>query len=134
MALVTPAEAIRLSGRSRAAFYKDIKNGRLSKCIDVSGKTVFETSELSRVYGQLNNKQSQLVSSSEPVETQRDAERFRAMAKEIEHLRALLDSKESHIKTLQDSMRLLEYKVSQPVHPETPREKLGLLGRILGFR
>jgi protein subunit release factor A len=132
MARVTPTEAIRLSGRSKASFYKDVKSGKVSSTQDETGKTVFETSELARVYGQLKTKKTEFVSATELVETRQDAEKLRSMAQEIAHLRALLDSKESHIKTLQDTMKLLEYRASQPVQNETAQDKTGFFFRLFG--
>lgn len=133
MALVSPTEAIRLSGRSKAAFYKDIKDGKVSASKNESGKTVFDTAELSRAYGALKRKTSTAVLASDflgPSETQE----MRSLLREVEHLKSLLNVKDEQIQTLKDTMRLLEYRVSTPVQSETSQDKVGFLGRIFGRR
>lgn len=130
MALVTPTEAIRLTGRSKAAFYKDVQAGRVSKTIK-NNKTFFETSELLRAYGEL--KTENLTASK--AEEQKDAARLAQMQHEIELLRALLTEKDAHISSLKDTLRLLEYsrnEQSQVVQDETSdktkSKRKGLLG------
>lgn len=130
MALVTPTEAIRLTGRSKAAFYKDVQAGRVSKTIK-NNKTFFETSELLRAYGEL--KTENLTASK--FEEQKDAARLAQMQHEIELLRALLTEKDAHISSLKDTLRLLEYsrnEQSQVVQDETAEKtkskKRGFLG------
>lgn len=133
MALVTPTEAIRLTGRSKAAFYKDVKAGRVSKTMK-DGKTFYDTSELVRAYGELKNTGLAQPSAKTARE---DDERLAAMRQEIELLRALLAEKDSHISSLKDSLRLLEYSkkdespsVSRETKQETGLSPLGLLRRI----
>lgn len=135
MALVTPTEAIRLTGRSKAAFYKDVKAGRVSKTLK-DNKTFFDTSELVRVYGEL--KSTGLVEQSKET-AQVDESRLVAMKQEIELLRALITEKDSHISSLKDSLRLLEYSkkdespsVSNETNQETKKKPKGLLKRIFG--
>lgn len=132
MALVTPTEAIRLSGRSKASFYKDVAAGRVSKSLDPSGKTVFDTSELLRVYGSPKYKTSNMTSATE-ILGQSETEQMRELMREVEHLKSLLNAKDEHIKTLQDTMKLLEYRVSQPVQQPVSQDKpAGLLARLFG--
>jgi hypothetical protein len=102
--------------------------GKVSKSLDPSGKTVFDTSELNRVYGSPKPKTSKFIAASD-VLGQDEIAQMRALVREVEHLKSLLSAKDEHIKTLQDSVRLLEYRTSQPVQTE---KTSGLLARLFG--
>lgn len=55
MALVSISEAIALSGVSRATFYRNFLNkGLISATKDSSGKKKIDTSELLRVFPEIN--------------------------------------------------------------------------------
>lgn len=117
MPLVTPTEAIRLSGRSKASFYKDVASGKVSKTVQ-DGKSFFDTSELVRAYGEL--KKPEAEKNNIPSESFESA--ISSKDREIELLRRLLDEKDSHIASLKDAMKLLEYRQSQNVQSETTSE------------
>lgn len=130
MALVTPTEALKLVKRSKAALYKDVKTGKVSATKGEDGKTLFDTSELARVYGSLKNP-SEKSAADIQKNTVEDEQRLGAMQREITLLRELMQEKDAHIATLKDSLRLLEYRQqteSQAVQSET---KKGFFERFL---
>jgi len=51
MAIISISEAARLTGKSRTTIQRQIKAGKLSKCMDSAGVEGIDTSELLRVFG-----------------------------------------------------------------------------------
>lgn len=51
MAKHSVSEAARIAGKSRSTIHRHIKQGRISKEIGPDGEPLIDTSELSRVYG-----------------------------------------------------------------------------------
>lgn len=123
MPLVTPTQAIALTGRSKASFYKDIAAGKVSKTVK-DGKSFFDTSELVRAYGELRDpdgkkKEEPGVSSQELINLKNN---------EIALLRELVKAKDEHIESLREALLRLEYRQSEPVQENVSTEKKGFLG------
>lgn len=55
MAWHTLKETVKLTGRSRRSLYRDMAKGLVSYGLDVSGSRQFDTAELIRAYGELEN-------------------------------------------------------------------------------
>lgn len=55
MALVGISEALKLVEVSKSTLYRDLKSGKVSATKDATGKRVIDTSELIRVYGEIDN-------------------------------------------------------------------------------
>lgn len=134
MARVTTAEAIKLSGRSRSAFFLDVKAGRVSK-IREGNRTYYETSELLRAYGTLHAESSDEVQAGSKL----NEVELQARDTEIRMLRELLEEKdrrlvaqESIIESYKGLQRLLEYDPSSTRDSVQKETKPGFLRRLFG--
>lgn len=58
MAWHTLQNALKMTGRSRSQFYRDMRAGLISYKTSQSGRREFETSELIRVYGELKQNET----------------------------------------------------------------------------
>lgn len=58
MAWHTLQNALKMTGRSRSQFYRDMRAGLISYRTSQSGRREFETSELIRVYGELKQNET----------------------------------------------------------------------------
>ena len=67
MALVNKTQAALLAGKSRATLYRDINNGKVSVVKNRDGLECIDTSEIVRVYGEL-----------QPVDTKSDTKKRKA--------------------------------------------------------
>jgi len=115
MALVSIAEAARLTGKSTKTLYRLASQGRLSMSHDESGVKNVDTAELARVFGQLKRP------GETPGETDMES-RLRQLEKENADLRqvaavlaaekagveALSAQRETQIQDMRQAMRLLE--------------------------
>lgn len=143
MALVTPTKAIQLSGRSKAAFYKDVAAGKVSKTMQGS-KSFFDTSELVRAYGALRIDETAVDVSYEQSQTVRDAaileERIRSLEtslrqrEEIEqHLQERIKDKEAIIEELKTKVLMIEYVSHSSTFVRGHKEeKPGVLAWLFG--
>lgn len=115
MAIVSVSEAARLVGKTRKTIQRHISIGKLSKVTGATGIQGIDTSELIRVYGEINqqgNSHEKKWNNTHNVshnvaDVSGDNS---ALKKEIELLRELLTSKDAHIESLNKAMLLLEYK------------------------
>lgn len=121
MAKVNIAEAAKLVGKSVKTLYRHIESGKLSCVINDSGTKGVDTSELQRVYGNLN---LSIDNSNNSQMSERENDMSQLLRQENEHLRELLKAKNEHIDSLNKAMLLLENK--------TPKEerKKGFFERI----
>ena len=59
MAWHTLRDALKMTGRSRSQFYRDMRSGLVSYRTSQDGRREFETSELIRAYGELKQNETQ---------------------------------------------------------------------------
>jgi len=64
MALVTLAEAARLTGKNASTITRSVHKGKVSCQVDGNGQRVFDTSELERAFGSLKIVEDSLKSAS----------------------------------------------------------------------
>lgn len=111
MAWHSVSQAQNLTGKSRRTLYRDMASGRVSYRTNVKGHREFETSELIRVYGELEQSGTdERHSVAQSHGTQNEADmiaEIRALREEVGELKSLL-------------LRL-EHKNPNPA-PETPRK------------
>ncbi|HAS1130540.1 TPA: helix-turn-helix domain-containing protein [Enterobacter cloacae] len=115
MAKVSISEAARLTGKSRTTLHRLIKTGELSTCYGERNARMVDVSELLRVFGTLEQRPAEQVSGqvNEQTETGVSAQSEQVVAQlrqEVEHLKALVSAKDSHIDSLKQAMLLLEHK------------------------
>lgn len=117
MALVTIAEAAKLSGKDKKTLYRYIKDGKLSATNSTGGMRQVDVSELVRVFGALQKvsvlvPQDETVSMSqrETVDETHENVKIAALEAENAQLRERLVDKEKHIEDMRNTVRLLEYK------------------------
>ena len=125
MARVSISEAARLTGKSRTTLHRLIKTGELSTCNGERNAKMVDTSELLRVFGPFNQPKSehrsgQVYEQRDTAYADQNEQVIRHLKQEIEHLNALLLSKDSHIDSLKQAMLLLEN------HPEKLTESPAL--------
>lgn len=120
MALVSISEAARLTGKSRATLHSYIKQGKLSKSKDHNNQQKLDTSELIRVFGELNNtvKDNKVNSKAEHNNTGVFSKDFQVLVnennllkKELELTKILLDEKEKRNDDLKHTLLLIEAKL-----------------------
>ena len=115
MAKVSISEAARLAGKSRTTLHRLIKAGELSVSTGDRNAKMVDISELCRVFpdvrlstGEHRNEQ---VSEQRVTGVVTGAEQDNARLKqEVEHLKALVSSQQSHIESLKQAMLLIEHK------------------------
>ncbi|WP_420854339.1 DNA-binding protein [Rosenbergiella australiborealis] len=123
LAKVSISEAARLAGKSRTTLHRLIKTGELSvstgernaKMIDISELVrVFPDLKLSTVGQPINQVNEQCVTGDV---TGREHENDR-LKQEIEHLKTLVSSQQSHIDSLKHAMLLIEHKQQLEIPPQ----------------
>jgi hypothetical protein len=142
MAVVTIAEAARLSGRSRASLYRAFKAGELSKTSFPDGSAGVDVSELMRAFGPLQgvpeaSEAGLGVPKSGGPSTDVLEERIRGLESTlkanqalIEELRQRIEDKDELAEELRGQVRLLLMPPDRPA-AEAPARR-GILSRILG--
>lgn len=134
MAKVSISEAARLAGKSRTTLHRLIKTGELSVSAGDRNSKMIDISELVRVFpdlsvntGEHHNEQviEQLVTGGV---TGLEQDNLR-LIQEVEHLKTLVSSQQSHIESLKQAMLLIEHKQrseqvnAEPVVPEKQRSR-----------
>lgn len=115
MAKISISEAARLTGKSRTTLHRLIKTGELSTCHGARNARMVDVSELIRVFGPLEHRPSEQVTAqdSEHSGTGVSVQNEQVIAQlrqEVEHLKTLVSSKDSHIDSLKQAMLLIEHK------------------------
>lgn len=124
LAKVSISEAARLAGKSRTTLHRLIKTGELSVSTGDRNTKMIDISELVRVFPDLK-----LSTAEQPIEqvyeqrvtgdaTGREHENDR-LKQEVEHLKTLVSSQQSHIDSLKQAMLLIEHKQQS----EIPRQE-----------
>ncbi len=111
MAWHTLRDALKMTGRSRSQFYRDMRSGLVSYRTSQDGRREFETSELIRAYGELKQNETQERHTVGQAENPHDQQTERIL-RELNELKQCL--------TL-----MLEDKQAQDMerrHHEPPRE------------
>ncbi|WP_407215426.1 entry exclusion protein 1 [Escherichia coli] len=88
MAWHTLQNALKMTGRSRSQFYRDMRAGLVSYRTGQDGRREFETSELIRAYGELKQDETPERHSAGQAENPHDQQ---TEHKEIEQLRQALE-------------------------------------------
>ena len=125
MARVSISEAARLTGKSRTTLHRLIKTGELSTCSGERNVKTIDTSELLRDFGPFDQPKSehrsgQVYEQRDTAYADQNEQVIRHLKQEIEHLNALLLSKDSHIDSLKQAMLLLENHQSTLTEPPAP--------------
>lgn len=134
MAKVSISEAARLAGKSRTTLHRLIKAGELSVSTGYRNAKMIDVSELVRVFPDLSLSVDE--HHSEQVIEQRvtggltgaEQDNLRLM-QEVEHLKTLVSSQQSHIESLKQAMLLIEHRQqseqvnAEPVAPIEPRSR-----------
>lgn len=136
MALVTITEASKLTKKNRTTLYRYIKEGKLSKTTDETGKDKLDTSELLRVFGSLHATDKTTLHNTEKQHntTQKDDVKINELQQKIQQLEQqllnrdeLLKAKDDHIGSLKQALMLLEHQKDnatiEQVEPEKPKRK-----------
>lgn len=123
LAKVSISEAARLAGKSRTTLHRLIKTGELSVSTGERNAKMVDISELVRIFPDL--KLSAAEQSVDQVNEQRvtgdvtgrehENERLK---QEIEHLKTLVSSQQSHIDSLKQAMLLIEHKQQSETRPQ----------------
>lgn len=143
MALVNSVQAIKLSGRSKASFYKDVQAGKVSKTVQ-AGKTFYDTSELIRAYGTLEkvvSLETDEAVSDRRFETELDSMRLQDKIRSLETVLRQKDElaemlaerirdKDSMIEVLKTQVLLIEHM--KPAQEQATPMRSGILGWIFG--
>jgi len=99
MALISISKAAKQGYASRPTLYRDIKSGKLSvQKKDAKGGTLIETSELVRVYGDLEKDDAKAESE------------VAALRQRLASVEAERDAAQSEAATLREAMKLIEHK------------------------
>jgi len=125
LAKVSISEAARLAGKSRTTLHRLINTGELSVSTGERNAKMVDISELVRIFPDLKLRAAE--QSIDQVNAQRvtgdvtgrehENERLK---QEIEHLKTLLSSQQSHIDSLKQAMLLIEHKQQSEIpHQET---------------
>lgn len=134
MAKVSISEAARLAGKSRTTLHRLIKAGELSVSTGDRNAKMIDLSELVRVFPDLSLSAGE--HHNEQVVEQRvtgcltgaEQDNLRLM-QEVEHLKTLVSSQQSHIESLKQAMLLIEHRQqseqvnAEPVVPIEPRSR-----------
>lgn len=111
MAKVSISEAARLAGKSRTTLHRLIKTGELSVSTGDRNAKMIDVSELCRVFPAIRfstvEHQNEQVSEQRVTGAEQDNARLK---QEVEHLKALVSSQQSHIESLKQAMLLIEHK------------------------
>lgn len=134
MAKVSISEAARLAGKSRTTLHRLIKTGELSVSTGDRNAKMIDISELARVFPDLKinageHHNEQVIEQRVTVGvTGVEQENLRLM-QEVEHLKTLISSQQSHIDSLKQAMLLIEHKQqseqvnAEPVAPTKLRSR-----------
>jgi hypothetical protein len=111
VAKVSISEAARLAGKSRTTLHRLIKTGELSVSTGDRNAKMIDVSELCRVFPAIRfstvEHQNEQVSEQRVTGAEQDNARLK---QEVEHLKALVSSQQSHIESLKQAMLLIEHK------------------------
>ena len=111
MAKVSISEAARLAGKSRTTLHRLIKTGELSVSTGDRNAKMIDISELCRVFPAVRlstgEHQNEQVSEQRVKGAEQDNARLK---QEVEHLKTLVSSQQSHIESLKQAMLLIEHK------------------------
>lgn len=115
MAKVSISEAARLTGKSRTTLHRLIKTGELSTCHGARNARMVDVSELLRVFGSLDKpspeqESLQVGGQSDTGDPVHNEQTIMQLRQEVEHLKALISAKDSHIDSLRQAMLLIEHK------------------------
>lgn len=156
MSIVSISEASRLTGKARSTIQAHIKTGKISKTTDHhTGNIGIETSELIRVFGEINIQNTTDATHSKNVAisqqttdhhtghaTDQNIEMLQ-LKSENERLKAVLEAKQETIDTLKSALKLLEHKQTMntvdntdPIptkEPEPPLNEVEATGNEKGF-
>jgi len=115
VAKVSISEAARLAGKSRTTLHRLIKTGELSVSTGDRNAKMIDISELCRVFPTIRlstgEHQNEQVSEQRVTGIVTGDEQDNARLKqEVEHLKALVSSQQSHIESLKQAMLLIEHK------------------------
>ncbi len=115
LAKVSVSEAARLTGKSRTTLHRLIKTGELSVSTGERNSRMIDISELVRVFPDLK-----LSTAEQHIEQVREqsvtgditghVHENDRLKQEIEHLKTLVSSQQSHIDSLKQAMLLIEHK------------------------
>ena len=139
MAKVSISEAARLAGKSRTTLHRLIRTGELSVSTGERNAKMVDISELVRIFPdlKLNAAEHQIEQVSEQLVTGnvtcRDHENER-LKQEIEHLKMLVSSQQSHIESLKQAMLLIEHKQQSEIHLQETTEVTQPRSRWLFWR
>jgi len=111
VAKVSISEAARLAGKSRTTLHRLIKTGELSVSTGDRNAKMIDISELCRVFPAVRlstgEHQNEQVSEQRVTGAEQDNARLK---QEVEHLKTLVSSQQSHIESLKQAMLLIEHK------------------------
>lgn len=126
MALVSISEAARLTGKSRKTIHTYVTSGKVTKVTDTQGRPKIDTSELIRVFGDIqvtDSKQksqcnfSQHVTPETVTPTVTEIHQIEILKKEVEMLRELLAEKDKRNDDLKHALLLIESKLPKTSEP-----------------
>lgn len=128
MAQVSISEAARLTKKSRRTIQRYVATGKLSLSHNETTEKSIDTSELIRVFGEINkdevtpNDTLKTVTMSHCVMHNNDSSKLEneLLKKEIEFLKQRLEDKDAHIDSLKNAMLLIESKLPPPPEPVAP--------------
>jgi hypothetical protein len=118
MSVVSITEAARLVGRNRKTIYKYLSSGSLSSVSMAAGGRGIDTSELIRVFGEFvknvdghgqDEKQHQVTHKIVQDDHVVPGKSVDALIEQVEGLKAVVEAQRSHIVSLENTVRLLEY-------------------------
>jgi len=120
MALVSISEAARLTGKSRTTIQKYIKQGKLSKCADSENTPKIDTSELLRVFGEINKnivhaqyKDNTHQFASDELELELIKSENNRLKIELELTKKLLEEKDKRNEDLKTALLVLEDRTNK---------------------
>ena len=139
MAKVSISEAARLAGKSRTTLHRLIKTGELSVSTGDRNAKMIDVSELLRVFPDLRINVNE--HRNEQVVEQRVTDGFTGieqdnlrLIQEVEHLKTLVSSQQSHIESLKQAMLLIENKQQAEQAGAEPKDKINLRSRWVFWR
>ena len=92
-------DAMKLTGKSRRTFYRFMESGRLSYSIELDNRRYFDTSELMRVFGQLDEKALKRAPKQRPL-AQVQTDLLTMLVEEVRLLREENQKQSSDLKEL----------------------------------
>jgi transcriptional regulator of acetoin/glycerol metabolism len=125
MAVVSIAEAARITGHARSTLYRRISSGELSTAKQEDGSKGIDTSELFRVFGEPNSSDTATPDSTSDVASQRRATRGEPQA-----LQAQVDLLQEQLKEAREREERLLRMVEQSQRLLQPPQRRGFIERI----